>query len=117
MGNFSDRNPLTVSSPAGSMTPEGRLTASLKNLFSGMNQTTEAVPPFVLLNSLRAVAPQFAEQDARGGFSQQGSSAIGINNLRQMPMRLGRKSYRYYALLFPEAVMRSLLSTTICLSS
>lgn len=37
-----------------------------------MGRTTEAVPPFLLLNTLRTVAPQFAEQDARGGFSQQG---------------------------------------------
>ncbi len=37
-----------------------------------MGQTTVAVTPFVLLNRLRNAAPQFAEQDPRGGFSQQG---------------------------------------------
>lgn len=58
-------------SPTAAASPEGRLTASIKHLFSGMSQTTEAMPPFVLLSSLRNVAPQFAEQDSRGGFSQQ----------------------------------------------
>ncbi|CAD6583113.1 MAG: deubiquitinating enzyme [Tremellales sp. Tagirdzhanova-0007] len=51
--------------------PEHRLTGSIKNLFSGMQQTTAAVPPFVLLYSLRAIAPQFAEQDSRGSYAQQ----------------------------------------------
>jgi len=117
MGRFIIENPLIVSSPAVLMTPEGRLTASVKNLFSGMDQAAEAVPPFVLLNSLRTVAPQFAEQDARGDFSQQGSSAMRTNDSRQMPMRLGRRSYRHSARLFLEAIMRSRSLTATCRSS
>lgn len=51
---------------------EGQLTATMKNLFSGMGKATSAVPPFLLLASLRNLAPQFAERDQTGGFSQQG---------------------------------------------
>ena len=42
-----------------------------------MTQTTEPIAPFLLLNSLRRVAPQFAEQDRSGGFAQQGQSQLG----------------------------------------
>jgi hypothetical protein len=61
-------------SPSGS-SPEGGLTNSLKQLFSGMSKTTEPVAPFLLLNSLRALAPQFSETDRSGNFAQQGESA------------------------------------------
>lgn len=54
--------------PAG---PEGRLTTSIKNLFTGMNSTTESVPPVGLITALRTLAPQFAEQD-HGHYAQQG---------------------------------------------
>jgi hypothetical protein len=47
----------------------------MRNLFSGMKQTEAAVAPFALLNELRALAPQFAEMDERGGgFAQQGEA-------------------------------------------
>lgn len=52
--------------------PDGKLTNSIKNLYSGMAQTTEAVAPFALIQNLRTLAPQFAEQDQRGQFAQQG---------------------------------------------
>lgn len=53
----------------------------MKNLFSGMSQTTQSVAPFLLLSSLRSLAPQFAEQDRSGGFAQQGKSAtLGISD-------------------------------------
>ena len=39
-----------------------------------MSKTTEPVAPFLLLNSLRALAPQFAETDRTGNFAQQGKS-------------------------------------------
>ncbi|KLT39995.1 cysteine proteinase [Cutaneotrichosporon oleaginosum] len=51
--------------------PEARLALSVKNLYSGMTQTTEPVTPFALISNLRILAPQFAEQDQRGGFAQQ----------------------------------------------
>lgn len=55
-----------------SVSAESSVTTSMKNLFAGMDQTALAVPPFVLLNNLRALAPQFAEVDRSGNFSQQG---------------------------------------------
>jgi ubiquitin carboxyl-terminal hydrolase 14 len=62
----------SLSSGAG---PESRLAMSVKNLYSGMAQTTEAVTPFALISNLRTLAPQFAEQDQRGNFAQQGGCA------------------------------------------
>ncbi|TXT13476.1 hypothetical protein VHUM_00843 [Vanrija humicola] len=50
---------------------EGRLTTSLKNLYTGMSKTADAVSPFALVTNLRTLAPQFAEQDQRGMYSQQ----------------------------------------------
>jgi ubiquitin carboxyl-terminal hydrolase 14 len=48
----------------------------MQNLFTGMEQTAEAVPPYALLTQLRVLAPQFAELDERsGGFAQQGWSS------------------------------------------
>ncbi|WVR04392.1 hypothetical protein IAU60_001394 [Kwoniella sp. DSM 27419] len=44
-----------------------RLRESLRDL----SQTADALPPFALLNHLRSLAPQFAEQDNHGNFSQQ----------------------------------------------
>jgi hypothetical protein len=52
--------------------PEGRLTSQLKSLFGGMDQTTEPIPPYMFLQTLRQIAPQFAEQSQHGGFAQQG---------------------------------------------
>jgi ubiquitin carboxyl-terminal hydrolase 14 len=48
------------------------VTSDLRNLFVGMDKTTEAIPPFAFLNSLRRVNPQFAEQSQHGGYAQQG---------------------------------------------
>lgn len=45
---------------------------SVKNLYSGMAQTTEPVTPIALISNLRMIAPQFAESDQRGQFAQQG---------------------------------------------
>ncbi|WOO77819.1 Ubiquitin carboxyl-terminal hydrolase 6 [Vanrija pseudolonga] len=50
---------------------EGRLTVSLKNLYTGMSKTADPVSPFALVTNLRTLAPQFAEQDQRGMYSQQ----------------------------------------------
>lgn len=58
--------------PSAGGSAEGRLTSSLKQLYAGMSHTTEPVAPFLLLSSLRSLAPQFAEQDRSGGFAQQG---------------------------------------------
>ncbi|OCF41830.1 hypothetical protein I317_04340 [Kwoniella heveanensis CBS 569] len=57
--------------PATANSPEMRVASALKNLFAGLTQTSESVPPFALLNNLRNLAPQFAEHDSHGHFSQQ----------------------------------------------
>lgn len=48
----------------------------MKNLFSGMSQTSDAVQPIALIQNLRTLAPQFAEQDQHGHFAQQGELQI-----------------------------------------
>jgi ubiquitin carboxyl-terminal hydrolase 14 len=48
------------------------VTAKLRDLFNGMDMTTEAIPPIAFLESLRRANPQFAEQSERGGYAQQG---------------------------------------------
>jgi ubiquitin carboxyl-terminal hydrolase 14 len=49
------------------MDGEGNLAASLRNLFKSMGETSEAFPPFALLQILRQVAPQFAEMASGSG--------------------------------------------------
>ncbi|KAK8846714.1 hypothetical protein IAR55_005801 [Kwoniella newhampshirensis] len=58
--------------------PDARLATSLKSLYSGLAHTTDAIPPFALLNNLRVLAPQFAEQDNHGHFSQQASGILDV---------------------------------------
>jgi len=61
----------------GSHDPESNLTASLRDLFKSLSQTTDSVPPFAFLTLLRQVAPQFAEMargsaaTGGGGYAQQ----------------------------------------------
>lgn len=52
---------------------DARLTTQLRSLFNGMDQTTEAIPPYMFLQTLRTIAPQFAEQSQHGGYAQQGA--------------------------------------------
>ena len=68
------RDTLIVRYQGSARTPEGRFTTSIRNLFAGMGKSREAVPPLMLLNELRTLAPQFAEMDPTGrGFAQQGA--------------------------------------------
>ncbi|PWN92273.1 cysteine proteinase [Acaromyces ingoldii] len=56
----------------GSIDSEANITASLRNLFKSMGETSDAFPPYAFLTILRQVAPQFAEQVQGGhGFAQQ----------------------------------------------
>ncbi|KDN47985.1 cysteine proteinase [Tilletiaria anomala UBC 951] len=63
---------------------ESNLTASLRDLFKSMNQTTEAFHPFAFLTILRQVAPQFAEMSrpspggVGGGYAQQDAEEVWI---------------------------------------
>jgi ubiquitin carboxyl-terminal hydrolase 14 len=65
-----------LSLPGMSTSPEARFISSVKSLFEGMKTANTAIPPLALLGNLRLLAPQFAEQDAGGGFSQQGESTL-----------------------------------------
>lgn len=69
----------------GSAAPQG-LPASLKNLYSTMSKTTDAVTPAPFLNALRQAFPQFAEMSRQGGamkslggamYAQQGLQLTG----------------------------------------
>ncbi|CAG8536796.1 674_t:CDS:2 [Diversispora eburnea] len=50
--------------------PAKNLTASLRDLFQQLNQTTEGYSPYVFLQMLRTAFPQFAQQN-NNGFMQQ----------------------------------------------
>ncbi|WVQ81759.1 hypothetical protein IAT38_003884 [Cryptococcus sp. DSM 104549] len=65
------RGALDEYSGTSSSTPSDRLAVSLKNLYSGLDQTTSAVAPLALLSNLRTLAPQFAERDNHGHYMQQ----------------------------------------------
>jgi len=92
-----DRADVMVSSMSNGGTHSG-VTSDLRNLFVGMDKTTEAIPPFAFLNSLRRVNPQFAEQSQHGGYAQQGGQQdwlrirCGLSDTRvilQTPTRCG----------------------------
>lgn len=52
--------------------PAGGLTAEMRKLYEGMNQTTEKFMPAIFLERLRQFAPQFAEFRPGQGYAQQG---------------------------------------------
>ncbi|KZO97578.1 cysteine proteinase [Calocera viscosa TUFC12733] len=48
------------------------LTSALRDLYKGMSETADAVPPLIFLTLLRQANPQFAEQSrSGGGYAQQ----------------------------------------------
>ncbi|KAI9887455.1 MAG: deubiquitinating enzyme [Watsoniomyces obsoletus] len=63
------------------------LTTSLRDLYQQMSETQEGFPPFVFLNTLRTVFPQFAQKAKSGnGFAQQDAEEAWsqiISRLRQ----------------------------------
>nr|XP_018265789.1 uncharacterized protein I303_02163 [Kwoniella dejecticola CBS 10117]OBR87947.1 hypothetical protein I303_02163 [Kwoniella dejecticola CBS 10117] len=77
---------------AASSSPEGRVTTSLKNLFSGLNQTADAVPPYNVLSNLRILAPQFAETDNAGRPCQQDADEAWTQLLSALKLSLGGAS-------------------------
>ncbi|WRT65064.1 uncharacterized protein IL334_002006 [Kwoniella shivajii] len=72
-----------------SSAPESKVTNSLKNLFSGLNQTADPVPPFAVLSNLRIMAPQFAETDNAGRYSQQDADEAWTQLLSALRASLG----------------------------
>ena len=53
-----------------SSSPHGALVSSLRDTFSALDRTTGSVQPFMFLQSLRTLYPQFG-QTSRNGFIQQ----------------------------------------------
>lgn len=53
--------------------PEARLAAAMGSLYSEMEAAVEPVTPLAVLVNLRLAAPQFAELDVTGRYSQQGT--------------------------------------------
>jgi len=56
LNNFNDSN------AASHAQPDATMTAHFRELYKDMKQTSETFPPLMFLNSLRQVAPQFAER-------------------------------------------------------
>lgn len=60
-----------MSNLAGLTAPTSDLTASLRDLYKQMGETTEGFPPFRFVESLRQAFPQFNQKGKDGRFSQQ----------------------------------------------
>ncbi|CAG8437197.1 10669_t:CDS:10 [Ambispora gerdemannii] len=60
----------SLDSYSGSVDLQGSLTESLRDLYQQLNRTTETYDPFEFIQTLRAVAPEFAERDNRGYIQQ-----------------------------------------------
>ncbi|PWN26331.1 cysteine proteinase [Jaminaea rosea] len=68
---------------------ERNLTASLRDLYKSLNETTEAFPPLAFLSILRSVAPQFAEQQQQGGgFAQQDAEEAWVRIIQALQSSL-----------------------------
>ncbi|KAI9635502.1 CNG04540-like protein [Dioszegia hungarica] len=76
---------------------EGRLTSSVKGTLRSMSKDAVPVLPMDLLSTLRVLAPQFAERDARGQYAQQDADEAWtqiINSLRSsIPGESGSSSF------------------------
>lgn len=73
----------------GGIENSGDLAASLGDLFKQMSQTQDGVPPFVFLNALRNVYPQFAQQDRNGhGYAQQDAEEAWSQIVNQLRVKL-----------------------------
>ncbi|CAO1614662.1 unnamed protein product [Parajaminaea phylloscopi] len=71
--------------------PEGEanLTASLRDLYKYLNDTTDAFPPLAFLSILRQVAPQFAEmQREGGGYAQQDAEEVWVRIMTALQQSL-----------------------------
>lgn len=69
-------NALGSYAPSSQSSPDSRLTTEMHRLYHSMGKTTERMIPALFLQSLRTVAPQFAEQRPGQGYAQQGSPLI-----------------------------------------
>ncbi|BFZ64179.1 deubiquitinating enzyme [Saitoella coloradoensis] len=73
-----------------------RLTASLRDLYKNMSQTTEGLPPMLFLSVLRQVFPQFAQKTNEGHYMQQDAEECWsqvLQTLRQELKKEGQSSF------------------------
>ncbi|KAF2636444.1 cysteine proteinase [Massarina eburnea CBS 473.64] len=65
------------------------LTASLRDLFKQMSETTEGFPPLMFLNALRTAFPQFAQKAKDGhGYAQQDAEEAWSQVVSQLRQKL-----------------------------
>ena len=84
---------LTTFTPSGSTQAGGtignaNLTRSMRDLFTNMRSTTDAVTPMGFLSVLRQVAPQFGEMARRGESSVPGMAAYAQQGMPHVLSRL-----------------------------
>ncbi|KAJ5622575.1 Ubiquitin carboxyl-terminal hydrolase 7 [Penicillium herquei] len=73
----------------GGLNGSNDLAASLRDLFKQMSETQEGIPPFMFLNALRTVFPQFAQKDRNGhGYAQQDAEEAWSQILNQLRAKL-----------------------------
>ncbi|KAJ5249206.1 Ubiquitin carboxyl-terminal hydrolase 7 [Penicillium chermesinum] len=73
----------------GGLENSGDLAASLRDLFKQMSETQEGIPPFVFLNALRNVYPQFAQQDrSTHAYVQQDAEEAWSQIVNQLRVKL-----------------------------
>lgn len=76
------------SSLGAAMMPDQSITAAIRDLFTTMERTSEAVPPIIMLNQLHMSYPQFAEKDEHGHFSQQDANECWTELVRCLQKRV-----------------------------
>lgn len=77
----------------GGIDGESNLTASLRDLYKSLDQTSEPFPPLAFLTILRQVAPQFAEmQREGGGFAQQDAEEVWVRIMSALQQTLNERS-------------------------
>ena len=83
-------------SATGDLEGSAELTTSLRDLYRQMSETQSGFPPFVFLNTLRTVFPQFAQRSKTGdGFAQQDAEEAWsqiLSRLRRTLQKPGSKS-------------------------
>lgn len=68
---------------------EANLTASLRDLYKGLGETTQPYPPLAVLSILRQIAPQFAEMSqSGGGYAQQDAEEVWVRIVTALQMSL-----------------------------
>lgn len=72
----------------GAIVPADSITAGLRDLFSSMDKSGQAMPPIVFLQVLHMAYPQFAEKSEHGGFQQQDANECWTEIVRCLQQKL-----------------------------